>query len=73
MAKLVVTAGFAVSESVNKSTTILVVGDQEIRRLADYGKSSKHRKAEDLISKGHPIRILGESDFCLLVGTQVPI
>jgi DNA polymerase-3 subunit epsilon len=73
MAKLAVAAGFALSESVNKSTTILVVGDQDIRRLAGYGKSSKHRKAEDLISKGHPIRILGESDFCLLVGTQVPI
>jgi hypothetical protein len=41
----------------------LVVGDQVINQLAGHEKSSKHRKAEELIAKGQPIRILGESDF----------
>jgi DNA polymerase-3 subunit epsilon len=41
----------------------LVVGDQDVTRLAGHSKSSKHRKAEELIAKGVPIRILRESDF----------
>ncbi|GAH70392.1 unnamed protein product, partial [marine sediment metagenome] len=32
-----------------------------------HEKSSKHRKAEELILKGHDIRILSESDFKQLV------
>jgi DNA polymerase-3 subunit epsilon len=40
-----------------------VVGDQDVTRLAGHSKSSKHRKAEELIAKGVPIRILRESDF----------
>jgi len=35
--------------------------------LAGHEKSSKHIKAEQLISKGQPIRILGESDFMRIV------
>lgn len=55
--------GCRVDEGVTKKTTILVVGDQDIKRLAGHEKSSKHRKAEDLISKGQTIRILRETDF----------
>jgi hypothetical protein len=56
------------SRSPNKErTTILVVGNQDIRRLAGHRKSSKHRKAEQLISQGQYIRILTESDFEQLV------
>jgi DNA polymerase-3 subunit epsilon len=56
-------AGCEVAKNVTKKTTLLVVGDQDISRLAGHSKSSKHRKAEDLIAKGAPIRILRESDF----------
>lgn len=56
-------AGCEVASNVTKDTTLLVVGDQDIRRLAGHEKSSKHRTAEELITKGHPIRIIGESDF----------
>jgi DNA polymerase-3 subunit epsilon len=42
---------------------MLVVGDQDMRRLAGHEKSSKHRKAEQLALKGQSIRILRESDF----------
>jgi DNA polymerase III subunit epsilon len=42
---------------------MLVVGDQDIKRLAGHKKSSKHRKSEELIANGIQIRILKESDF----------
>jgi len=56
-------AGCCVDDGVTKHTTMLVVGDQDLRRLAGHEKSSKHTKAELLISKGQSIRILGEGDF----------
>ena len=56
-------AGAAVEPNVTKKTTLLVVGDQDLDRLAGHTKSSKHRKAEDLIKAGQPLRILGEADF----------
>jgi DNA polymerase-3 subunit epsilon len=43
------------------------VGDQDIRVLAGQEKSSKQRKAEELRAKGQGIRILGESDFRVLL------
>ena len=45
---------------------MLVVGDQDIEKLAGHDKSSKHRKAEQLIAKGQLIRIVGEADFMRL-------
>lgn len=66
-ADLAASLGCTVGSSVNKKTTLLVVGDQDIEKLAGHVKSSKHRKAEELISKGQSIRILKESDFSQLV------
>lgn len=62
-AALAARAGCSIGEGVTKHTTILVVGDQDGWKLAGYEKSSKHRKAEALIAKGQPIRILSERDF----------
>ncbi|MNF07088.1 DNA polymerase III subunit epsilon [compost metagenome] len=59
--------GCEVGAGVTKQTTLLVVGDQDISRLAGKDKSSKHVKAEELIAKGQKIRILGESDFQALL------
>lgn len=59
-------AGAAVEPNVTKTTTLLVVGDQDIDKLAGHTKSSKHRKAEKLIEAGQTIRILGEADFMSL-------
>lgn len=67
-AELAAAGGCKVTASVNKATTLLVVGDQDIRKLAGHEKSSKQRKAEELIGKGQAIRILGEGDFERLVG-----
>lgn len=61
--KIAVDLGCNVSNSVTKKTTMLVVGIQDSTKLAGYSKSSKHRKAEELINKGIEIRILSEIDF----------
>jgi DNA polymerase-3 subunit epsilon len=55
--------GCKVSNSITKSTTMLIVGTQDAYKLAGHSKSSKHRKAEDLNKNGSSIRILSESDF----------
>jgi DNA polymerase-3 subunit epsilon len=62
--------GCVVGEGVTKKTTILVVGDQDTRKLLGHEKSSKHRKAEKLVQEGQAIRILRESDFKELVNCQ---
>jgi len=59
--------GCQVASGVTKETTILVVGDQDIKRLAGHEKSSKHRKAEKLVREGQSLRILRESDFRQMV------
>jgi len=66
-ADLAASIGCSVAYGVNKATTLLVVGDQDITKLAGKEKSSKHLKAEELIIKGQKIRIIKESDFKELV------
>ena len=66
-ADLATSAGCEVDAGVTKRTTMLVVGDQDIQRLAGHEKSSKHRKVEELIKHGQQIRILRETDFRTLV------
>ena len=62
-ADLAAKVGCQVDSRVTKHTTMLVVGEQDIKKLCGHEKSSKHRKAEELIQKGPPIRIIGEEDF----------
>ncbi len=66
-ADLVARIGCAVDSSVTKKTTLLVVGDHDVTKLAGKDKSLKHLKAEQLIAKGYKIRIIKESDFKQLV------
>ena len=66
-ADLAASAGCNVVPNVTRKVTILVVGTQDKRKLRGYNKSSKHRKAEELIDKGVAIQILSESDFSELV------
>jgi DNA polymerase III subunit epsilon len=56
-------AGCVVGDGVTRHTTLLVVGDQDVRKLAGHTLSSKHRKAEQLMAKGQQIRVLTEHDF----------
>ena len=56
--------GCEVVDGVTKATTLLIVGDQDVARLGEgQSRSAKQSKAEKLISKGQPIRILRETDF----------
>lgn len=68
-ADLAAASGCRVDENLTKHTTVLVVGDQDLRKLAGHDKSTKQRKAELLISRGQRIRILGESDFKSIVAS----
>jgi len=70
-ARLAAMAGCKVVDSVSKKTSILVVGDQDIRVLNGHEKSTKQRKAENLISDGAQIRILSEGDFQMLLSEVV--
>lgn len=69
-ATLAAKAGCEVTTGVNKHTTLLVVGDQDIRALAGNEKSNKHRKAEDLIAAGKAIRIVTETNFLAIVAPR---
>lgn len=66
-AEMAASIGCYVADAVTKKTTILVVGDQDLKRLAGHQKSSKHRKAEELIGAGQRLRIVRETDFKQLV------
>lgn len=66
-AEMAARIGCNVQTDVNNDTTMLVVGNQDIRRLAGHGRSAKHRKAESLMMKGQQIRIIRETDFRHLV------
>lgn len=60
-------AGCEIHNTVKNNTTILVVGEIDLSKLAGYSKSSKQRKAEELIEKGNHIKIIGELDFNTLI------
>jgi DNA polymerase III subunit epsilon len=70
-ADLAASAGCQVDSGVTKKTTILVVGDQDISKLAGHEKSTKYRKAELLVAAGYPIRIICETDFKTLIQNAV--
>lgn len=59
--------GCQVSASVTQKTTILVVGDQDILGAKRQTKSAKHVKAEEMVTMGHSIRVIRESDFAQMV------
>jgi DNA polymerase III subunit epsilon len=55
--------GFSVGGTVSPATTLLCVGGER----PSLGKSAKERDAERLISGGHPISIVSESEFWRLL------
>lgn len=60
-------SGCTVRDSVTRETTALVVGVQSHNALHGHEKSTKQRKAEALVAKGHSIAILSEPDFWELI------
>lgn len=67
-AEIAANAGCAVSNSVNRQTTVLVVGTQDIKRLKGKDKSAKQLKTEELIRHGADIKIISEDDLLAMVG-----
>jgi DNA polymerase-3 subunit epsilon len=65
--KLAADLGCTVTNSVSKNTTMLIVGFQDSYKLGGYEKSTKHRKAEELVKKGQQIKIFSEDDFRKIV------
>jgi DNA polymerase-3 subunit epsilon len=60
-------AGCDVSDTMTKKVTILVVGDHDLRLTRGHTKSTKQIKAEEMIARGMRLRIVGESDFMLMM------
>lgn len=60
-------AGWEVAANVSGRTTLVVVGVQDMSKLAGSEESTKQRKAESLIAAGYKIRIVDESEFWRLV------
>lgn len=67
IAEIAAKNGFNVKAGVSKKLNYLVVGSQDLTLLAGYEKSSKHRKAEELIQSGMDIKILIEKEFFKLI------
>ena len=67
-------AGGAVTASVSRKTTVLVLGVQDPSTFAGKLMSSKHMAAEALQKQGHPVRIMNEATFrtTLMAGRPAP-
>lgn len=66
-AQLAVNCGANCKGSVDSNTNVLVVGDNDLEKYVQGVKSTKMKKAEDMIRQGLPIEIVGEQDFLRLV------
>ena len=67
IANLAAKHGFDVKAGVSKKLHYLIVGTHDVSLLAGHDKSSKHRKAEDLIAQGIKIQIITERDFIKII------
>lgn len=65
--QLVEKLGASFCKNLNKNTDILVLGNLHYQQEVYKDKSSKHKKAEDLINEGCDIEILVESDFLEII------
>lgn len=58
-------------KGVNKSTQILVVGQQDYRLVGEDGMSSKQEKAMALKDTGQDIEIMSEEQFLPMLGIEL--
>ena len=65
--KAVALIGGVPEKGVTNHTNILVVGEQDWRVVGVDGLSSKMKKAQSLLEKGHDIEIMTENDFIRLL------
>lgn len=62
-AQAVVDVGGMVENNVTRKTNFLILGNNDYCKTIKDGKSTKQKKAEDLISKGYDIIVIAENDF----------
>jgi DNA polymerase III subunit epsilon len=65
--QIVVNLGGSCGDNVTKNTNYLVMGVQDYSKFADGEKSSKTKKAEQLIASGHDLSIITEDVFYELI------
>ena len=65
--QLVLNYGGICPNNVTRNTGYLVIGDYDLTSFTEIFASTKMQKVEELINKGHPIKILGESHFLKMV------
>lgn len=66
-AQIVVNLGGICADRVTKKTNYLIMGSNEYNPAVKDGKSSKQKKAEELILKGADLQVLSESVFLELL------
>lgn len=66
-AQLIVNKGGTFGNTVTKKTNYLVMGIQDYSKFTDGQKSSKLKKAEELIAKGQDLEIISEDEFLNLL------
>lgn len=62
-----VNVGAILRSTVGKTTDVLVVGTQNKQFVGESGRSSKERKAEELIQAGFNINVVNEEEFIQLL------
>lgn len=62
--KAVETLGGTCTGTVSNKTDFLILGNNDYNPAVKDGKSTSHRKAEELILAGHDLQILSEDVFC---------
>ncbi|WP_460029717.1 exonuclease domain-containing protein [Mannheimia haemolytica] len=72
-AEMAAQAGCNVATGVSKKVTLLVIGEQDVTKLAGKELSSKEIKARELIEKGYPIQLLSENDFYHLINCEINV
>ena len=65
--QIVCDIGATIKSGVSKKVDYLIVGEQDISLVGDDGMSTKEERAYELISEGHNIKVINESDFLELI------
>lgn len=66
-AQRVVDLGAKCGNNVTKATNFLIIGDYDLQQFGEGFKSSKMKRAEQLLNDGQAIEIVGESEFLKMI------
>lgn len=65
----VVNAGGRCTNSVSRRTHYLVFGDQDFAQFVDGERSTKTRRAQELVTEGHSVEVISERDFLAMLAS----